>query len=513
MKLFFFLGHTFFEQSLSIGEEIQTKYPEAEIRAIVASRKVLIDELDKIKQPKIVKYDWLNELEEKWLSTSLDINNLRKYEDMLGAEKLRQIIISDREIGVGFVSCGIVERTKLMDMILNDHDKKWSYIVGLLDYYFSEFEKNRPDAIFAYCVAGAHAFALGVVAEYLNIPFTQPVSARVKHFQVMDDNYTWNLRPVSKLYKEALKNESLVKNKMDEAKIFIDDFRNKPVSPQETVTWISEIRKNNTLAGYLKILAIDIIRWVAIKLGLKGTKGVLRQRYGSEILKFNWKFFRAVRKMLSGGIKEFHNNIGDYEYLYFPLHVDPEASTMVISPMFTDQVAVIESIAKAMPAGVKLVVKEHIPCLGKRPDGFYKRISQIPDVILLSPFVNNFDLIKNAKLVCTITGTAGWESMILGKPPLVIGDVHYLSVGEGVLHWPDLSSVGEGIRKALNTAPVSDRALQIYIASIMTTGLEISPNDMWFEKYADMDKRKVAVKLMAEHIMKLATKQEQQIAA
>lgn len=507
MRIFFFLGQTFFKQSIGIAKEIKSQYPDADFRAIVAARSNLIEELDNLGDPKFSNYDWLSGLEQKWLDTPLDRNKLKEYEEKLGTQTLRRIITADREVGVGFVSCGNVERTKLMDACQDD-DLKWRYVVGLLDYFFNEFENHRPDAAFVYCVAGAVAFTMGAVAAYFKIPFTQPVMARVKHYHVMDDNNYWLLNPAKNLFKKAMTNQSLVAEKLPEANKFIEEFRNKPVSPQDTVTWVKEIRKNNTLKGIIRTASIDLARWGAVLLGLKGTKGVLRQRNGLDILKFNLRIFWNLRKTLNGTMKEFANDIGDGEYLYFPLHVDPEASTMVLADMFTDQMAVIESIAKSMPVGMKLIVKEHIPCVGKRPAGFYKRINSMPDVKLVSPFLNNFELIKNAKLVCTITGTAGWEAMLLGKAPLVIGNVHYLSVGEGFVHCQNLSMIGTAIKEAMETKSASLKALATYIASIMTIGIDISPEDMWFEKYADMEKRKESISKMANHLIFLAnTKQ------
>lgn len=511
MKLYFFLGQTFFAQSVGITKEIEAKYPGSEFRAIVAARSNLMEELANINNPKFTKYDWLSSLEKQWLDTPLDQAKLKEYEKKLGSKVLRQIIIADREIGVGFVSCGVVERTDLMSLC-NEGDLRWRYIVGMLDYFFEEFTSNRPDATFAYCVAGAVAFAMAAVAEHLGIAFVQPVMARVKHYHIMDDNRYWQLYPVKELYEKAIKDKSLVADKIKEAEEFVKGFRNKPVSPQDTVTWVSEIKKNNTYKGILKTAAIDIARWGAITLGLKGTQGVLRQRSGLDILKFNLQIFWNLRKTLNGKMQVFANKIDAEEYLYFPLHVDPEASTMVLADMFTDQMMVIEAIAKTMPAGMKLVVKEHIPCVGKRPKGFYERIRNMPDVILASPFMNNFELIKNAKLVCTITGTAGWEAMLLGRVPLVIGNVHYLSVGEGFVHCQNMFQMGKAIEDAMVAKPVELEALVTYIAAIMTIGIDISPDDMWFEKYADMEKRKIAVKEMSQHIINIVAKKEAGVA-
>jgi len=173
MNIFFFLGQTFFEQSIGICREIKSQYPDSEFGAIVAARSNLMDEIDILDDPKFTRYDWLSGLEEKWLTTPLDKDRLKYYEVKLGTDILRRIIIADRELGVGLVSCGIVERTDLIRRTINNDDARWSYVVGLLDYYFDVFEKERPDATFAYCVAGAVALALEIVSKHLRISLLQ----------------------------------------------------------------------------------------------------------------------------------------------------------------------------------------------------------------------------------------------------------------------------------------------------------------------------------------------------
>src|SRR5690606_3825451 len=93
-------------------------------------------------------------------------------------------------------------------------------------------------------------------------------------------------------------------------------------------------------------------------------------------------------------------------FVYFPLHVDPEASTMVLAPDHTDQLAVIESLAKRLPFGMSLVVKERVRMLGRRPRGFYETIRRFPSVSLASPLESTFQLIQRSTFVAAITGTA-----------------------------------------------------------------------------------------------------------
>lgn len=501
MKIFFFLGQTFFEQSIGIAREIKAQHPDSTFGAIVAARSNLMSELDKINNPKFSRYDWLSSLEEKWLNTPLNQEKLKKYEEKLGTDTLRRIITADREIGVGFVSCGIVERTDLMNRTIHNDDARWRYVVGLLDYYFEIFEKERPDVTFAYCIAGAVAFAMAAVSKYLGITFIQPIFSRIGNYYILDDNIKGMLTSAKITFEKALKEPTLVENFTPQAQEYLQEFRDRPGSPDYSKRFLEDMTRNNNFSELIKTIAIDLARWGAISLGLKGTKGVLRQRSGLDILKFNVATFRSLRKTLKKKMKVLSDKPITSNYIYYTLHVDPEASTMVLADMHTDQMAVIEAIAKSMPMGMKLVVKEHIPCIGRRPAGFYERISNMPDVHLVSPFTDGFTWIRNASLVCSITGTVLWEAIMLGIPTLIFGEVHFLNIKEGIVYSPDLTNLTVAIKQALNTKPAKDNTLTTYIASIMQNGIDISSDDMWYEKYADIEKRKKSIKSMASKII------------
>ena len=70
---------------------------------------------------------------------------------------------------------------------------------------------------------------------------------------------------------------------------------------------------------------------------------------------------------------------------------------------------------------------------GRRPASFYQNISKLYNVRIIDPSVSTFDLGKAAKATLTVTGTAGWEAYLLGRPVIVLGDVFYNFL-PGVLH-------------------------------------------------------------------------------
>ncbi len=121
------------------------------------------------------------------------------------------------------------------------------------------------------------------------------------------------------------------------------------------------------------------------------------------------------------------------KYLYYPLHYQPEASTIVCAQKYEKQLYFIDMIAKSLPADTKLYVKEHYALLGHRDVSFYKQMKFYPNVVIVDPFCSSMELIKNSQAVITLTGTAGWEAMMLQKPVILCGKI-YFDNAPGIIH-------------------------------------------------------------------------------
>lgn len=113
-------------------------------------------------------------------------------------------------------------------------------------------------------------------------------------------------------------------------------------------------------------------------------------------------------------------------FIYFPLHLQPEATTSPMGGVFADQYLAVEMLARALPAGWKLVVKENpAQLLAKRDLGFYEQLAKMPQVHLVSRGANTFDLMERCSAVASITGTAGWEALFRSKPVIAFGRAFY----------------------------------------------------------------------------------------
>lgn len=118
---------------------------------------------------------------------------------------------------------------------------------------------------------------------------------------------------------------------------------------------------------------------------------------------------------------------GNSPFIYFPLHQEPERVLLIASPFYTNQIETIRHIAKSLPSGYKLCVKEHPTqtIRGWRKTSFYKEIIAIPNVDLLHPSIPSEQIMKKCSLVITVGGTSGFEAVFYQKPSIIFADMAY----------------------------------------------------------------------------------------
>jgi hypothetical protein len=122
-------------------------------------------------------------------------------------------------------------------------------------------------------------------------------------------------------------------------------------------------------------------------------------------------------------------------FAYLPLHYAPEISDCYFGTLYDHHEGFVTQLAKFIPSHMYLYVKEHTSMLGRRPTSFYRNLARLPNVRIIHPQISTFDLMAAAAVTMTVTGTAGWEAFLLGKPVVALGNVFYNYL-PGVLHCP-----------------------------------------------------------------------------
>ena len=122
-----------------------------------------------------------------------------------------------------------------------------------------------------------------------------------------------------------------------------------------------------------------------------------------------------------------HEIYPNEKFILFTLHQEPERVLLIGAPFYTNQLEIIRQIAKSLPIGFKLYVKEHFSQQLRewRKISYYKEILEIPNVRLYHPTSNIKELIEKSSLVISISGTIGLEAAFFQKPSIVMADLGY----------------------------------------------------------------------------------------
>lgn len=121
---------------------------------------------------------------------------------------------------------------------------------------------------------------------------------------------------------------------------------------------------------------------------------------------------------------EIHEN---EKFVLFTLHQEPERTLLIESPFYTNQFEVIRNIARSLPTGYKLYVKEHFSQELRewREISYYEELLQIPNVRLFHPSSNIEKLVQSSSLVISIAGTICLEAAFYQKPSIILTNLGF----------------------------------------------------------------------------------------
>lgn len=165
-------------------------------------------------------------------------------------------------------------------------------------------------------------------------------------------------------------------------------------------------------------------------------------------------------------------------FLYYPLQLDEESTSLMTYPFYTNQIEIITHIVKSLPIGYKLYVKEH-PVMflrGWRNKNYYKQIKKLPNVVLIHPSVRSDEVIQKCSLVLTISSTTGLEAAFYKKPSVIFANTDYSHLPsvhklENVEEFPE--AIRSSLQKKVN---ISD--LNNYVSFVEENSFEFDISEL-----------------------------------
>lgn len=328
-------------------------------------------------------------------------------------------------------------------------------LVVCFNYFEKLYSTEKPDLILANAYASMPNLISYEVACKQGISIQRPMSVRLENRYIMSDNAMEEESWIEDYFNG---NTSLLPNTRTDVLKFLQNFR---VNSKQPTFQVIRSKEHQVTFGHLLRFIRYIYRyWISGIFRGDHTKANPFKRIWIESA---WRIRRA--HWLKP--KHWDSYDSNENYVYFPLHVQPEMSTMTFAPFYLDQLCIIENLSKSLPMNYRLVVKEHPSMLGRRNGDYYKRIKALPNIKFVSPLTNSFEITKNASAIFTITGTVGLEAMIMKKPVIVLGSTYYrycpLAINAKSIaptEWPEL------LAKTLNTYEHNEELLITFLGAI-----------------------------------------------
>ncbi len=330
-----------------------------------------------------------------------------------------------------------VDRIIMSNQLVREYPHDWPRyshedMLRLLQVYakaVTEFlDKERPDFVFFSAICTTSSFLLYHMAKKRGIQTLVVQMASTKNRYIVGETYD-SFTGVDELFhgdRSALAN--LPERK--EAETFLREFRERPTPYYDKSTPTQQpVGRHRQF------------RFLNPRYGL-GTARVLLNNLREHFSRTHkdeysyigpWTYFKdASKRKLRNfiGLNDLYDEFTPKQddFVFFPLHLEPEIALLLQAPFQTDQVNLIRQIARSLPVHHKLYVKDHPEMAQYRPRSFYKAIKRNPNVKLIDASISSFHITPHAKLITTITGSVGWEALMFKKPVITFGHVFYNSL-------------------------------------------------------------------------------------
>ncbi len=169
-------------------------------------------------------------------------------------------------------------------------------------------------------------------------------------------------------------------------------------------------------------------------------------------------------------------------YIYVALSFQPERTTSPMGSIYVDQSLMVDLLAKSVPQGWHIYVKEHpfqltpskfYRAQGGRSRDFYDDLAAPPNASLVPMPINSFEMIDKARAVAAITGTVGWEALQRGKPVMVFGYPWYRGC-EGVFSIDTRHSCESAIRQIQSGYQIDTQKLRLFAYALEKSAIRAS---------------------------------------
>lgn len=336
------------------------------------------------------------------------------------------------------------------------HDARLEILGKEISFWSRILDTYKPDLIYNEVCTMEWVEVLYIESKKRNIPYVTFLSGS-KLGKIYHLDTPFNSEINKKRWDSVVVSEENVANAIE----FVNDTILKKQKP-----FYAQGPKNNKLKVFFQALHY----WVDAKYRrLKSLNKFFYEDY------YSYSCINLKRVWLS--LYEHHDYLNDLEgkeYLFFPLHYEPEATISYFCEFNSDQAFLIGNISRCLKTDQILVVKEHPQQLGMLLTKRFQEVKKAnANIVYLPGDISSIDVINKCKAIVTITGTAGYEGLMIGKPVFTLGKVFYNACSE-VTHIENMYDLKKIIRDEKYKYPQKEKVIE-FVARFMSLQLDGNP--------------------------------------
>ncbi len=383
-----------------------------------------------------------------------EIATARAYEARLG-RTYGSLVVGNRHLGRGYALGGNHHPR-------SRHSERSSYIQVLAAYnrYFAFWEREVREKRLTVFVGGP--VEVSNAARLNGLPHRRLAESRYGNLHFWAHNEFSENPAVAAAYKRV-------------AALHLAPPQNQQA--YKSVGTLSRLyRRQNSLLGLTKnVLLVSTQRpyWYVKSLGKK------RGYYGTDEIRMLVRRWVHGRRMSSRKLCRLEDLAGT-PFIFFPLATEPETALQQLSPEFFFQHAAIAALSRDLPAGVRLVVKEAIMGVGRRPSDFYEQIGELKNVVWMNMLEPGIEVARRAEAIAVITGSTGFEAAVMGKPVISFGMHNAYNILPHVQHVTDLARTGRAVARIFDGSidpAAARRAGAAFLRAVVETSFDLGSYD------------------------------------
>jgi len=321
-------------------------------------------------------------------------------------------------------------------------DEILSIVEQICKFYEKLFEEVNPDFFITKLTAFHHLELFRKMCEFHNVKILMLSSPKIPKKNIISENDT------KFDYVTSLENIDCANKSFSELRTELQLLNEKTSIKDQGLNYWKEHASNSKLKNIRTFLHY-------IKSSEKNTKthfnyyGRTKSRVIQNTIDLSLRVKRREYFMNQHLIR---NPSLDFPFVYFPLGIVLERHILIGAPYYTNQVELVRHIAKSLPVGYRLLVKEHPIQKSRewRPISEYKQILDMPNVTLIHPSFSDQELQKKCSLLISTAGGSAFEGTFYEKPSIIFGDAIY-SYLPSVTRIYSIEELPNAIRKSLNS--------------------------------------------------------------